>query len=132
MTRATAPDLLRHALAALPAAAPDLRARGDARRRRYFAGQLARTAHDTRIAFAIGAKRIAPLWRLLAVIPEDGIGSDQALVTAEGAPHTHWAVPGPEPNWDRAVHRHEPRYPGDGHHPNSGVQTPVTGTGIWH
>ncbi len=34
----------------------------------YFAGQLARAAH---IAFAIGAKRIAPLWRLLAGIAED-------------------------------------------------------------
>ena len=37
----------------------------------YFAGQLARAAHDAHIAFAIGAKRIAPLWRLLAGIAED-------------------------------------------------------------
>ena len=37
----------------------------------YFAGQLARAAHDEKIAFAIGAKRIAPLWRLLAGIAED-------------------------------------------------------------
>ena len=37
----------------------------------YFAGQLARTAHGAKIAFAIGAKRIAPLWRLLAGIAED-------------------------------------------------------------
>jgi len=37
----------------------------------YFAGQLARAAHDEQIAFAIGAKRIAPLWRLLAGIAED-------------------------------------------------------------
>ena len=37
----------------------------------YFAGQLARTAHDANIAFAIGAKRIAPLWRLLAGLAED-------------------------------------------------------------
>ena len=37
----------------------------------YFAGQLARAAHDANIAFAIGAKRIAPLWRLLAGIAED-------------------------------------------------------------
>jgi hypothetical protein len=68
--RATAPDLLRRALAALP---PRPRAgrvamRADAG---YFAGQLARAAHDARIAFAIGAKRIAPLWRLLAGIAED-------------------------------------------------------------
>ena len=37
----------------------------------YFAGQLARAAHDTRIAFAIGARRIAPLWRLPAGFAED-------------------------------------------------------------
>ena len=37
----------------------------------YFAGQLARAAHDEQIGFAIGAKRIAPLWRLLAGIADD-------------------------------------------------------------
>ncbi len=36
----------------------------------YFAGQLARAAHDEHIGFAIGAKRIAPLWRLLAGVAE--------------------------------------------------------------
>ena len=69
--RATAPDLLRRALAALPAAA---RASGRVAMRAdagYFAGQLARAAHDAKISFAIGAKRIAPLWRLLAGIAED-------------------------------------------------------------
>ena len=68
--RATAPDLLRRALAALPAAARAGRVamRADAG---YFAGQLARAAHDAHIAFAIGAKRIAPLWRLLAGIADD-------------------------------------------------------------
>ena len=69
--RATAPDLLRRALAALPAAA---RASGRVATRAdagYFAGQLARAAHDAHISFAIGAKRIAPLWRLLAGIAED-------------------------------------------------------------
>ena len=62
--RATAPDLLRRALACLPAAARAGRVglRADAG---YFAGQLARAAHDAKIAFAIGARRIAPLWRLL-------------------------------------------------------------------
>lgn len=67
--RATAPDLLRRALAALPAAARAGRValRADAG---YFAGQLARAAHEARISFAIGAKRIAPLWRLLAGIAE--------------------------------------------------------------
>src|SRR5258708_2628946 len=37
----------------------------------YFAGALARAAHDEHIAFAIGARRIAPLWRLLDGIRED-------------------------------------------------------------
>jgi hypothetical protein len=81
--RATAPGLLRRALAALPAAARAGRValRADAG---YFAGQLARAAHDEKIAFAIGAKRIAPLWRLLAGIAEndwhDAIDMDNAQV----------------------------------------------------
>jgi Transposase DDE domain group 1 len=69
--RATAPDLLRRALAALPEqgrASGRMGLRADAG---YFAGQLARAAHDAEIAFAIGARRIAPLWRLLAGIAED-------------------------------------------------------------
>ena len=68
--RATAPDLLRRALACLPAAARAGRVamRADAG---YFAGQLARTAHDAQISFASGAKRIAPLWRLLAGLADD-------------------------------------------------------------
>jgi hypothetical protein len=69
--RATAPDLLRRALGCLPAAA---RASGRVAMRAdagYFAGQLARAAHDAHISFAIGAKRIAPLWRLLAGVAED-------------------------------------------------------------
>ncbi|MGO9083371.1 MAG: IS1380 family transposase [Streptosporangiaceae bacterium] len=81
--RATAPGLLRRALACLPAAARAGRValRADAG---YFAGSLARAAHDERIAFAIGAKRIAPLWRLLAGVAEDAwrdaIGMDNAQV----------------------------------------------------
>ena len=68
--RATAPGLLRRALAALPGARASGRValRADAG---YFAGQPARAAHDEKIAFAIGAKRIAPLWRLLAGIAEE-------------------------------------------------------------
>jgi Transposase DDE domain group 1 len=69
--RATAPDLLRRALASLPAAVrPGARVamRADAG---YFVGALARAAHDERISFAIGAKRIAPLWRLLAGIADE-------------------------------------------------------------
>ena len=71
MTRGRpAPDLLRRALGCLPAAARAGRVamRADAG---YFAGALARAAHDEHISFAIGAKRIAPLWRLLDGIAED-------------------------------------------------------------
>jgi Transposase DDE domain group 1 len=82
--RATAPDLLRRALAALPSRA---RASGRVAMRAdagYFAGQLARAAHDAHIGFAIGAKRIAPLWRLLAGLAEqdwhDAIEMDNAQV----------------------------------------------------
>ena len=82
--RATAPDLLRRALAGLPQRARQsgrVAMRADAG---YFAGQLARAAHDEQIAFAIGAKRIAPLWRLLAGIADDAwhdaIGMDGAQV----------------------------------------------------
>ncbi len=69
--RATAAGLLRRALAALPArarACGRVAVRADAG---YFAGQLARAAHDEHIDFAIGARRIAPLWRLL-----DGLSDD--------------------------------------------------------
>jgi hypothetical protein len=69
--RATAPGLLRRALAALPErvrASGRVGLRADAG---YFAGALARAAHDEEIVFAIGARRIAPLWRLLAGIAED-------------------------------------------------------------
>jgi hypothetical protein len=69
--RAGAPDLLRRALACLPAAAREygqITVRADAG---YFAGALARAARAEHAAFAIGAKRIAPLWRLLGGISED-------------------------------------------------------------
>jgi DDE family transposase len=68
--RAGAPGLLRRALAGLPAAAREsgqVAVRADAG---YFAGALARAARDEHVAFAIGAKRIAPLWRLLEGISE--------------------------------------------------------------
>ena len=64
--RATAPDLLRRALACLPAAA-----RAGRVAMRADAGYLARSAHDAQIRCAIGAKRIAPLWRLLAGLADD-------------------------------------------------------------
>ena len=67
--RRDAPELLHRALAALPAAARAgwIRLRADAG---YFAGQLARAALFTDIEFAIGARRIAPLWRLLDGLTE--------------------------------------------------------------
>jgi hypothetical protein len=36
----------------------------------YFAGELARAAHFADVEFALGAKRIAPLWRLLDGVAE--------------------------------------------------------------
>jgi hypothetical protein len=68
--RGHAADLLGRALAALPAAARAGRVllRADAG---YFAGALARAAMMGGVEFAIGAKRIAPLWRILAGVAED-------------------------------------------------------------
>ena len=69
--RATAPDLLRRALAALPAAA---RASGGWRcapTPGTSPGSWPAPPTRKRSRFAIGAKRIAPLWRLLAGIAED-------------------------------------------------------------
>jgi hypothetical protein len=82
--RASAAALLRRALKALPvrARAGRVRLRVDAG---YFAGELARVALFEGIEFAIGAKRIAPLWRLLDGIAEDdwtdAIDMDGAQVT---------------------------------------------------
>jgi len=81
--RGHAADLLRRALAALPAAARAARVllRADAG---YFAGALARAAMAAGVEFAIGAKRIAPLWRILAGVAEgdwtDAIDMDGAQV----------------------------------------------------
>jgi hypothetical protein len=67
--RASAAALLRRALSALPrqVRAGRVRLRADAG---YFAGELARVAFLEGVEFAIGAKRIAPLWRLLEGIAE--------------------------------------------------------------
>jgi hypothetical protein len=63
--------VLSRALAALPARARAgrIRLRADAG---YFAGQLARAALFAEVEFAIGARRTAPLWRLLDGVPGDG------------------------------------------------------------
>jgi hypothetical protein len=68
--RAHAAGLLRRALAALPVRvrAGRVRLRADAG---YFAGELARAAFFAGVEFAIGAKRIAPLWRLLSGIADN-------------------------------------------------------------
>jgi hypothetical protein len=81
--RGHAADLLRRALAALPAPARAGRVllRADAG---HFAGQLAHAAMMAGVEFAIGAKRIAPLWRILAGVAEsdwtDAIDMDGAQV----------------------------------------------------
>ena len=69
--RATGADLLGRALAALPTAsrAGRIRLRADAG---YFAGQLARATLFAGVEFAIGARRTAPLWRILDGVPADG------------------------------------------------------------
>jgi hypothetical protein len=85
--RATAPGLLRRALAVLP---PRARASGRVAMRAdagYFAGQLARAAHDERIVFAIGAKRSASLRRLLVGLADDwhdAMEMDNAQVAVAG------------------------------------------------
>jgi hypothetical protein len=79
--RGHAADLLGRALAALPAAARAgrVRLRADAG---YFAGALARAAMVAGVEFAIGAKRIAPLWRIL-----DGVAESDwtAAIDMDGA-----------------------------------------------
>jgi hypothetical protein len=81
--RPHAPELLRRALAALPAPARAgrIRLRADAG---YFAGELARAALFAEVEFAIGARRIAPLWRILDGVAEtdwvDALDMDRAQV----------------------------------------------------
>jgi hypothetical protein len=89
---ATAPELLGRALAALPAPARAgrIRLHADAG---YFAGQLARAALFAGVEFAIGARRIAPLWRLLDAVPE------QAWTDAIDMTGAQVAVAGYCPDW---------------------------------
>lgn len=65
--RRGAPALLRRALAALPAGVREVRLRADGG---YFAVDLAVAAYREGVGFAIGAKRIAPLWRILTGVEE--------------------------------------------------------------
>jgi len=90
--RAGAPRLLRRALAGLPPAvrAGRVRMRADAG---YFAGELAHDAHAEGIGFAIGGKRIAPLWRML-----DGLAEADWTDDVD-RPAAQVAVAGYRPDW---------------------------------
>ncbi|MCA1708863.1 MAG: transposase, partial [Actinobacteria bacterium] len=96
--RAHAAQLLGRALAALPAPARAgrIRLRADAG---YFAGQLARAALAAKVEFAIGAKRIAPLWRILDGV-QDGDWTD--AIDMDGA---QVAVAAYSPDWWPAATR---------------------------
>jgi hypothetical protein len=65
----------------------------------YFAGALARAALFAEIEFAIGARRIAPLWRLL-----DGI-AEADWTDARDMPAAQVAVADYCPNWWPAATR---------------------------
>jgi hypothetical protein len=96
--RRDAAELLRRALAALPTAARAgrIQLRADTG---YFAGQLARAALFADIDFAIGAHRIAPLWRLL-----DGV-AEADWTDALDMPAAQVAVADYCPNWWQAATR---------------------------
>ena len=65
--RPGAPALLRRALRSLPAGVGEVKMRADCG---YFAVDLAVAAHREGVKFAIGAKRLAPLWQALAGLSE--------------------------------------------------------------
>lgn len=96
--RATSAELLGRALAALPvpARAGRIRVRADAG---YFAGQLARACLFANVEFAIGARRTAPLWRLLDDVAADG------WTDAIDMHHAQVAVAEYCPNWWPAATR---------------------------
>jgi hypothetical protein len=92
--RSTVVGLLRRGLAALPeqtkSTGTNVRVRVDGG---YFAGELALECLRQGIGFAIGAKRIAPVWAELAHIPCDG------WVAAIGMDDTEVAVMPYVPAW---------------------------------
>jgi DDE family transposase len=96
--RPHAAELLRRALAALPAPARAgrIRLRADAG---YFAGELARAALFADVEFAIGARRIAPLWRIL-----DGV-AETAWTDAIDMTNAQVAVAAYCPDWWPAATR---------------------------
>jgi hypothetical protein len=90
--------LLGRALTALPtpALAGRIRLRADAG---YFAGELTRAALVPQVEFAIGARRIAPLWRIL-----DGIAAT-AWTDAIDMTRPQVAIAGYCPDWWPAATR---------------------------
>jgi Transposase DDE domain group 1 len=88
--RRGAPGLLRRALAALPEGVGQVKLRADGG---YFAVELAIAAHREGVGFAIGAKRIAALWRTLA-----GVGEIE-WVEAIDMPGAQVAVADYRPAW---------------------------------
>lgn len=91
--RSSVVALFQRALAGLPAQARagHVRVRVDAG---YFAGDLARAARTEGVGFAIGAKRIAPSWRLLSGIDEsawaDALVMDDAQVAVADYKPAGW------------------------------------------
>jgi hypothetical protein len=90
--RASAPDIFRRALSALPRRARQGRVRLPADTG-YFDGTLARAAVFAGGEFAIGAKRSAPLWGLLSGLSEedwaDALGREGAQI-AVGSYRPDW------------------------------------------
>jgi hypothetical protein len=91
--RASAADVFVRALAALPRGVRcgRVRLRADTG---YFDGKLARIAFLKGVEFAIGAKRIAPMWRLLAGLSEKdwvaAVGMDGAQVAVSSYRPAWW------------------------------------------
>jgi DDE family transposase len=88
--RSGSAGLLRRALASLPRGVRRVALRADAG---YFAVDLAVAAHREGVRFAIGAKRIAPLWRLL-----EGV-ADSDWVEAVEMPGAQVAIADYRPAW---------------------------------
>jgi hypothetical protein len=77
----------RRALAVLPEGVGQVKLRADAG---YFAVELAIAAHREGVGFAIGAKRIAPLWRTLAGIP--AAGQPHQVETNTSMTWPYWSI----------------------------------------
>jgi hypothetical protein len=92
--RSTVKKLLRRALATLPQGVAEVKVRVDAG---YFAGELALECLAQGVRFAIGAKRIKPLWAEAAKIP-DGAWTPAIGLDDEGR-EGEVAVMPYVPNW---------------------------------